>query len=64
MDSTGHVNRNNVRIVETPNLIFDPYAKVAASTCRYHPARQNGQAVMARLPQFVDFDYRRAAFTR
>ena len=64
VDTTGHVHQANVRITESPNLIFDPYAKIAAATCRYHPARHHGQLVMARLPQNVDCDYRRAAFTR
>ena len=59
IDTTGHVEPNSVRVVESPNPGFDQAAKTAVLKTLYRPARVYGRAVRVLIQQPINFQITR-----
>jgi len=59
IDTTGHVEPNSVRVVESPNPGFDQAAKTVVLKSLYRPARVYGKAVRVLIQQPINFQITR-----
>ena len=59
IDTTGHVEPNSVRVVESPNPGFDQAAKTVVLKSLYRPARVYGKAVRVLIQQPINFQISR-----
>jgi TonB family protein len=59
IDTTGHVEPNSVRVVESPNPGFDQAAKTVVLKSLYRPARVYGRAVRVLIQQPINFQISR-----
>jgi TonB family protein len=59
IDTTGHVESNSVRVIESPNPGFDQAAKTAVLKSLYRPARVYGKAVRVLIQQPINFQISR-----
>jgi TonB family protein len=59
VDTTGRIEANSIRIVESPNPGFDEAAKNLLLGSRYRPARVYGRAVRVLIQQPIAFTIRR-----
>jgi TonB family protein len=59
IDTTGHVEPNSVRVVESPNPGFDQAAKTVVLKSLYRPARVYGRAVRVLIQQPINFQIQR-----
>ncbi len=59
IDTSGRVEPNSVRVVESPNPGFDQAAKVAVLKSLYRPARVYGRAVRVLIQQPINFQITR-----
>jgi TonB family protein len=55
LDTTGHVIPGSVRIVQSPNPVFDDEARRVVLAATYRPARQGGRAVRSVIRQPITF---------
>ena len=55
LDTTGHVIPSSVRIVQTPNPVFNEEARRVVLAATYRPARQGGRAVRTTIRQPITF---------
>ncbi len=59
IDTSGRVEPNSVRVVESPNPGFDQAAKIAVLKSLYRPARVYGRAVRVLIQQPINFQITR-----
>ena len=59
IDTTGRVEPNSVRVVESPNPGFDQAAKTVVLKSLYRPARVYGKAVRVLIQQPINFQITR-----
>jgi len=59
IDTTGRVEPNSVRVVESPNPGFDQAAKTVVLKSLYRPARVYGRAVRVLIQQPINFQISR-----
>ena len=55
LDTTGHVIPSSVRIVQSPNPVFNDEARRVVLAATYRPARQGGKAVRTTIRQPITF---------
>jgi len=55
LDTTGHVIPGSVKIVQTPNPVFNEEARRIVLAATYRPARQGGKAVRTTIRQPITF---------
>jgi len=55
LDTTGHVLPATVKVVQTPNPVFDPEAKRVVVAAMYRPARVNRKAARVTIRQPITF---------
>jgi TonB family protein len=55
LDTTGHVIPSSVKIVQSPNPMFDAEARRVVLAATYRPARQGGKAVRTVIRQPITF---------
>ncbi|HUC41853.1 MAG TPA: TonB family protein [Gemmatimonadales bacterium] len=55
LDTTGHVLPATVKVVQTPNPVFDPEAKRVVVAAMYRPARVNRKAAKVTIRQPITF---------
>ncbi len=55
LDTTGHVIPGSVKIVQTPNPVFNEEARRIVLAASYRPARQHGKAVRTTIRQPITF---------
>lgn len=55
IDTTGHVERNSFKIVQSSHPLFDGPAREAIMSCRFRAGRISGRAVRVRVQQPVNF---------
>jgi len=55
LDTTGHVIPGSVRIVQSPNPVFNDEARRVVLAATYRPARQGGRAVRTTIRQPITF---------
>ena len=49
VDTTGRADTSTVRVIDTSHALLVAPARTAATACRFHPARQGGVPVRARI---------------
>jgi len=59
IDTSGRVEPNSVRVVESPNPGFDQAAKTVVVKSLYRPARVYGRAVRVLIQQPINFQITR-----
>jgi TonB family protein len=55
LDTTGHVLPATVKVVQTPNPVFDAEAKRVVVAAMYRPARVNRKAAKVTIRQPITF---------